>query len=173
MAWRDLRIPVVLLVLLVSLSAFWGVRWLYNRYSIEEPLARYLESSQLVQSFEINRRWQVVRVTVNLAPAENLKDTYREITQGIQAVLDGRPFELQLQDNRDEQLKRAFYYSQFAVYEAITKGNYREMIKDVDQRAKEIGASAYVFLDQDRVYLQMKRNGHYLYEVIPRRLDQK
>ena len=171
MSWRNLRIPVVLLVLLVSLAAFFGIRWLYNKYSVEEPLARYLESSRLVQSFEINRHRLVVQVTVNLAPTENLKDTYLEITQGIQVVLDGRPFELQLQDNRDEQLKRAFYYSQFAVYEAIKQGNYLEMMKFVDDQAKEVGAIAYVFLDQDRVYLQMKRNGHYLYEVISCRLD--
>jgi hypothetical protein len=45
------------------------------------------------------------------------------------------------------------------------------MMKFVDEQAKEIGAIAYVFLDQDRVYLQMKRNGHYLYEVISCRLD--
>lgn len=171
MSWRNLRIQVVLLVLLVSLAAFLGIRWLYNKYSVEEPLNHYLESSRLVQSFEINRHQLVLQVTVNLAPTENLKDTYLEITQGIQVVLDGRPFELQLQDNRDEQLKRAFYYSQFAVYEAIKQGNYLEMMKFVDEQAKEIGAIAYVFLDQDRVYLQMKRNGHYLYEVISHRLD--
>lgn len=171
MHWRGLRIWIILLVLSLSLGAFFGVRWLYYTYSIDEPLNRYLKNNPLVQSYEISRSKNVLQVKILLVPTENLKDTYQEVTQGIQTALNGRPFEIKLQDNRDEQLKQAFYYIQFAAHEAIMQGNFRDMISYIDDQAKAVKAQAAVFVDQDRVYFQMKHDKHYLYEVIPRRFD--
>ncbi|HAU30777.1 MAG: hypothetical protein XD78_1534 [Desulfotomaculum sp. 46_296] len=168
MPWRGLRVPIILLVLVASLLVFWGARWLFNRFSIEQPLADFLKSQSYIQTFVIKRDGSLVQISVLLAPVENLKDTYGELNRGVRNILGGRLYELVLRDKRDVQLKNAFYYSQFAVYEAIMRGNYREMVDYVNKQAAERGATASVFVDQDRIYLQMRHDNNYLYEVIPR-----
>ena len=169
MQWHGLRIPVILLALLIGLGVFFGVRWLYNKFSLEEPLAGALKANQDVQSFEIEKGRAVTRITVHLAPTPNLKETYRELHRQVQSVLGRQRFEIKIVDNRDEKLTRLFYAGQFAVYEAIKRGNYREMIKDLEAEAAKYGATAVVFLDQENVYLQLQNQEHYLYEIIPRR----
>lgn len=168
MPWRGLRIPIILLVLVASLLVFWGARWLFNRFSIEQPLADFLKSQSYIQTFEIKRDGSLVQISVLLAPVESLKDTYGELDRGVRNILGGRLYKLVLQDKRDVQLKNAFYYSQFAVYEAVIRGNYREMVDYVNKQAAERGATASIFIDQDRIYLQMRHDKNYLYEVIPR-----
>jgi len=168
MPWRGLRVPIILLVLVASLLVFWGARWLFNRVSIEQPLTDFLKSQDYIETFEINRDGSLVQISVLLAPVDNLKDTYVELDRGVRNILGGRLYELILRDKRDAQLKNAFYYSQFAVYEAVAQGNYREMLDYVNKQAAERSATASVFIDQDRIYLQMRHDKNYLYEVIPR-----
>jgi len=171
MPWKGLRIPIILLVLAASLVVFLGARWLFNRFSIEQPLAGFLKSQSYVQTFEIKRDGSTVQISVLLAPVDNLKKTYGELDRGVRNILGGKFYELVLRDKRDVQLNNAFYYSQFAVYEAVMRGNYREMIDYVNKQAAESGAAASVFIDQDRIYLQMRHDKNYLYEVIPRTTD--
>jgi len=169
MQWHGLRIPVILLALVAGLVVFFGARWLYNKFSLEEPLAGALKASPAVQSFEIEKGRTAIRIIVHLAPTANLKETYHELYRQAQSVLGRQRFEIKIVDNRDEKLNRVFYSGQFAVYEAIKRGNYREMIKELEAEAAKAGATAAVFLDQENIYVQLQDNEHYLYEIIPRR----
>jgi disulfide oxidoreductase YuzD len=167
MHWHGLRIPVILLALVVGLSIFFGSRWLYNKFGLEEPLGNVLTKSKAVQSFEINRSQPVTRIIIYLAPVNNLKETYQELNQQVQSVLGSRQFEIKLIDRRDEKLTQVLYHSQFAIYEAIKRGNYQEMVKFIEDEAVKTGATATVYLDQKNIYLQIQDNDHYLYEIIP------
>ncbi|MEW6424955.1 MAG: hypothetical protein AB1523_09475 [Bacillota bacterium] len=169
MQWHGLRIHIILLALVIGLGLFFGFRWLYNRFSLEEPLADALQASRAVQSFEIEKGRPVTRIVIRLAPTGNLKETYHNLYRQIQAVLGKQQFEIKLLDQRNDKLALVFYYSQFAIYEAIKRGNYREMIKFIEDEAAKAGATATVFLDQENIYVQLQDNGHYLYEIIPRR----
>lgn len=169
MPLRGLRIPVIILSLLVGLGAFFGARWLYNKFSVEEPLTKVLAANKAVQSYTIERERPVTRVILHLAPTANLKETYQELQGEIRGVLGRQRFEIKLVDNRDKKLARVYYYGQFAIYEAIKRGNYREMITYLEEQAGKEGATAAVFLDQENIYVQIQDQDHYLYEIIPRR----
>ena len=169
MPWRKMRIPVVLLALAAGLAVFFGARWLYNKFSLEEPLAGALKANPAVLSFEIEKDQAVTRITVHLAPVPNLKETYHELYRQAQSVLGRQKFTVKIVDNRDENLNRVYYAGQFAVYEAIRRGNYREMVKELETEAAKAGAAAAVFLDQENIYVQLQDKEHYLYEIIPRR----
>ncbi|OAT86691.1 hypothetical protein [Desulfotomaculum copahuensis] len=168
MQWHGWRIPVVLLAMLAGLGVFLGAQWLYNKYSYQEPLAGVLKQNPAVASFAVHRREPVLRVAVRLKPVNNLMDTYQGLQKSIRGVLGDKEFKLEIEDDRDSQLNEAYYYSQFAVYEAVARGNYREMADYIAAHAAKVGASARIFLDQDNIYLQMSHGRHYLYQVIPR-----
>lgn len=170
MQWRGWRIPLVILAFVLGLLFLFGAQWLYNKYSYQEPLARVLKADAAVESYTIQKQGAVLNIEVQLKETPDLGTTYRRLRQSIQGVLDARPFTLKLKDNRDEELKKAYYYSQFALYEAQMWGNYREMIRFVEEEAAKVKASVSVSLDQDNIYLHMKHGNHYLYEVIPRKV---
>jgi len=166
MQWHGLRIHIILLALLVALGIFFGFRWLYDKFSFEEPLAAALKANKAVTAFEIEHN-RPVKILVHLTPTTNLKETYQELYQQAQSVLGNRQFILKLADNRDEKLKRVFYYGQFAVYEAIKRGNYLEMIKFIEEESRKLGVTSSVFIDQNNIYIQLQLDDHYLYEIIP------
>lgn len=169
MPWQGFRIHVILLSLVVGLGIFFGVRFLYNKFGTDVPLAEALSASKAVQSFTVERERPVMRIVVEVAPTANLKETYRDLYGLISNVLGNRRFELKIKDNRDEGLQRAFYYAQFAVYEANKLGNYREMVKIIEEEAAKEGAKATVSMDGESIYVQLEKNGRYLYEIIPRK----
>ena len=169
MPWRGFRIHVILLSLVVGLSVFFGIRWIYNKFGTDVPLAEALSVHKAVQSYTIDRKRPVVRVVIQLGPTADLKETYRDLFELVRSFLGNRPFELQIKDNRDDKLERAYYYAQFAVYEAIRLGNFREMVRFIEEEAAKEGAKATVSLDQENVYIQLEDNDHYLYEIIPLR----
>ncbi len=169
MQWHGWRIPVILAALLVGLSFFFAVQWLYNRYSYQEPLARVLQADEAVESFTIEKKDRIFKIAVKLKDTVDLGETYRRLKKSIQGVLGRQPFTLELQDNRDQELKKAYYYSQFALYEAQVRGNYREMVRYIEDRAAAAGVDAVISLDDENIYVHMKHLDRHLYEVIPRR----
>jgi len=169
MQWHGWRIPVVLIALLVGLGVFLGAQWLYNRYSYQQPLNDVLRHNPAVASFTINQQEAVLRVTVRLKRVDNLMDAYRKLRRDIAGVLGGRDFRLEIRDDPDDRLQEAYYYSQFALYEAVDRGDYRDCAASIDAYARRAGVKDKIFLDENNIYLQLQDNGHYLYRVIPRR----
>jgi hypothetical protein len=171
MTWQGLRIPVVLLATVLALVLFLGSRWIYYKYSYNEPLNQVLKANPAIESFSIDRRKPVIRIVVKLGAVEDIKHTYQNLQNNIQNILGNKPFQIDLQDNRDAPLKKIFYTSQFAIYEAIMQGNFREMAKCIERDASLQKSHATIFIDQNYIYLQMQHGNHYLYEVIPRKQD--
>lgn len=168
MQWHGFRIPIILLALFLGLTAFLGAQWLYNKYNYLQPLEDFLASSPAVQTFQVEESGKVLTLTVELHETDDLAADYRELQREVSTVLGQRPFVIQLADNRDQVLRQVYYRTQFAIYEALVRGNFREMADDIQVSAAEAGAKATIYLDQDYVYVHMEHNGRQLTEVIPR-----
>ncbi|HAG09588.1 MAG TPA: hypothetical protein DCK87_08535 [Desulfotomaculum sp.] len=172
MTWHGFRVPVVILAVVLALGLFLGSRWIYYKYSYNEPLNQALKTNEDVESFSIDRRKPVIRITVKLGEVEDIKHTYQSLQNSIQDILGPKPFQIDLQDNRDASLKKIFYDSQFAIYEAIMQGNFREMAESIEREASLQKSQATIFIDQNYIYLQIRHGNHHLYEVIPREQEQ-
>ncbi|MDK2887210.1 MAG: hypothetical protein PWP72_87 [Thermoanaerobacter sp.] len=171
MQWYGWRVPVILAALVVGLSFFFAVQWLYNHYNYQEPLSRVLRAEEAIQSFSIEKRDGLFNITVQLKGTADLGETYRKLKKSIEDVLGRHPYTLEIRDNRDQELNNAYYYSQFALYEAQVRGNYREMVRYIEERAASVGAQANISLDDENIYVHMKHGEHHLYAVVPRRVN--
>lgn len=167
MQWHGFRVSIVLVSLVLGLGAFMGAQWLFNKYNYEQPLDGVLRKNPAISSYEIDDSKSVVLVRLELKEVENLGQTYRDIEASLKQILGSKQFEIELRDNRDQELEAVYYYGRFAVYEAIARGNYREMEKYISDRAASAGARARVYMDSGAIFVQISNNGHYLYEVIP------
>lgn len=168
MQWNGIKIPVVLMALVVGLAAFWGSQWLYDRYNYERPLAKLLGENKDVVSYKINDRGPVLEVEVKLGKVDNLQQAYSGLHKSLQEIVGRRSFRIVLQDQRDDTLNGIYYHTRLAAFEAMERGNFLEMESYISRLAGREGSRARVWLDQERLYIQVEHGGSYLYEIIPR-----
>lgn len=167
MQWQGFRIPIVVTSLVLGLLLLVGAQWLYNRYNYDQPLDDLLKGNKAVESYRIDDGKPVIRVRIELKEVGDLGQTYRELDSSLKDVLGAKEYKIELGDNRNSQLEDIYYYSQFAIYEALARGNYRDMEQYVSQQAASYGAVARVYIDSSSVYVNIEKGDHYLYEIIP------
>jgi len=170
MQWHGLKIPIVLLALVMGLTVLLGGQWAYNKYSFQEPLDRELGTLDSVADYSVNDDGKVLVVQLELNSPSNFMEEYQMIDNLIRRVVNKRAFRIELTDNRDSALEKAFYNSQFVIQEAIVRGNFRQMAAVVHESAEAVGGNAEVYVGPRNIYLHMKHGDHHLYEVISREM---
>ena len=168
MQWNGIKVPVVILALVVGLTSFWGAQWLYDRYNYDRPLDKILGENKNIASYQINDQEPLLEIEIKLSRVDNLQETYGEIYQSLQEILGRRNFRIILQDQRDPTLDGIYYHTRLAAFEALERGNFLEMEGYISKLAAGQGSEARVWLDQDRLYIQVEHGNNYLYEIIPR-----
>jgi hypothetical protein len=165
---KDLRIPIIIAAMLVTLALLLGGQFLYQKYYIEQPLFKLLHETRAVKSLKFDQGQTQTVLKVEFGEVGNLKEAYGKVTETAEQVL-GSSVPIRIVDHRSPELKQVFDHSQFAVYEAIMNGNFTGMAKTVEEQARLAQLDRYaVYVDRNNVYVQLHKGGNYLYEVIPR-----
>lgn len=168
MQWHGFKIHVVILSLIIGLAVFLGSQWLYDKLSYLDPLTCTLEELESVKSYSIKDDDDVLLVEIELDNPVNIMDEYNKVEKMIHGIVNKRAFRIQLVDNRNDILKDVYYDNQFVIYEAISRGNFREMADAIHQSVSDLGGSAKVYVDSRHIYVHMEHQGYHLYEVISR-----
>ncbi|KAF1084603.1 hypothetical protein SPSYN_02381 [Sporotomaculum syntrophicum] len=168
MRWQDFKIHVVAVSMLVALAAFFGAQWLYTSLNFQQPLKKELDSNQQIINYQIKEKDAVYTIVVTLRETADLRQTYCLINERMQDIMGKRPFIIELDDRRNERLTDVYNKGQFAIHEAMVKGNFREMSDSMNQYARASGVQSKVYIDSDNIYWQMKDEAYFLYAVIPR-----
>lgn len=163
-----MRITIVIVALAVGLAVLLGGQWAYNKFIYHDPLDQVLEETGLVEDYSVDYDGDVLVVRVKLNPADNFMEKYQELDNTVCRVMNQRGYRIEIVDNPDHELEKAYYNSQFVIYEAITKGNFREMANIVHDNAGKVGGRARIYVGPHNVYLQMDRGECHLFKVIPR-----
>ncbi|MHB8171636.1 MAG: hypothetical protein ACYDG6_08850 [Thermincolia bacterium] len=168
MDYKNIRITIVVVAIIVVLALLLGGQMIYKRYNIEQPLFKVYSKTKAVQDADIINRNGKVKVVLALGPTVNFQKTYRELMEETVVVLGERPFELRIKDNRDQVLERLLIDTEPVIYEAVSKGNFTWMKWEITRAAGAAGAEAQVFIDGERIYVSFMKGRHVLYEVIQR-----
>ena len=107
-------------------------------------------------------------VNVKLGPVSDLRTTYTAITKGLEKVSKD-PIKIVVADDRDAALDQAYYRMHFAIQESLQRGTFTsaEVVVTREAATSQL-KTARLYVDNDRVYLQLSDNDHYLYEVLDR-----
>lgn len=168
MQWKGLKIPVIILSLLAGMALIFGMQWLYQKYSFQEPLNAALNGNKAVESFQVSNDDRLLRVSLTINYDADLMQSYKEVRKELTRTMGRRPYHLALNDSRDDVLKQVWYNSQYAIYQAVSQGSYQDMAAVVNREALVNGAEAKIYIDEENIYLRLKHQGHTLDEVIPR-----
>jgi hypothetical protein len=165
MNWQGLKIPIIIVSLLAGMALFFAGQWVYQKYGFNDPLNNALNSNQSIESFSISSD-EPVRVVVSFKPDADMMLSYKEVRKELNAFMGSKDFQLILTDSRDDVLSKAWYNSQYAVYEAALKGNFQDMAAAVNWEASTAGVDAIINVDHENIYVRLKHQGHTLDQVI-------
>lgn len=166
--WKGLRMHIVLLSAVLGFLLLWGGRLSYWRLGYEKPLTKVLEQRQDIVRYALQQQRNQLVVEVLPRRLYDLPRFYNSLQRDIQKTVGEKPFRLMLQDRRDAVLQELWPAARLAMGEAVQRGNYVEMADLIQRQAAARGARAVLFIDDQRLYLQMYHQDAYLYDIVPR-----
>lgn len=153
-------IGITILFAGVFLGLLIGGQTLVTRYYVADKFAQQLDSVDGVKKVQINED----EITLEMTQVENFRASYVEIDK----ILGERNYLIKEKSEPSDILGEIADKSEIAIQEAILRGNFMEMETHILECAKEKGATAKVYVDSDRVYLQLELAKDYKYLVIER-----
>ncbi|NPV52902.1 MAG: hypothetical protein HPY71_05190 [Firmicutes bacterium] len=169
MKLKGLNVSVIVGAFVITLGIIVGMRYLAFRTQVEKPLRDFLRNSRVVRSYSITETKAGSVLEVTLADVDDLRETYLDLRDGARSILGHRLKAVVVKDAWTKELGEVYYRAHFAIYEAISTGNFRDMAVSIGAEAKKARLDRYrVRVDGDNVYLQLHKGPHYLYEIVPR-----
>ena len=165
----NLRWPIVLLALVLTVSGIYGVNYWRQQRLIDEPLKESLLKVDGVENVNITNTNKNSEISIFLQEVKDLSKTYREIEGILDLTYKQGSYQVTILDKRDPYLESLYEKVHYALMEGERRGNYSYMNKEISLLlSDEKGLVNYhLWVDQERIYLQLFSEENYLYEVIP------
>lgn len=153
-----------LVTTVVSAGLFLGLLiggyWFIDNYYVADRFEQQLYQIDGVKNVKVENG----EITISLVQVSNLRKCYQQ----IEKIVGDKKYQIHLIDNASPVLAEMGDRSEIAIQESVYCGNFMEMEKYIQDLARQQGATAKVFVDNQRVYLQLALNKNYLYRVIDR-----
>ena len=162
-----LKWPVVITAFIITLSLIFGANHWHQQNLVMAPLREQILSLDAVHDVQVESGTEKT-FTISLGQVPRFADTYREIQKILQSHNEDNS-KIIIIDRRNAYLNSLYARIHFALMEGERQGNYTAMnskITSLLEGEKEL-LSYFVVVDQERIYLQLNTEDHYLYEIIP------
>lgn len=174
MSIREIRWAPVLLILALTLGVSLGVSSFYHRVYVDAPLKRIMQNHPEVRDWSISKDAKQDTLTIQLGPVDNLLETCTSIQKDVEPFLGKDGWKMRITDQRSSELEQFFYSVQYVVYEALTQGNFTFLADTLKKEATAAGFDdCKIYVNSFNLFIQMQKGGASLYEVLPRKVDDK
>lgn len=164
----NLRWPALVMTLVVSLTALFGAGFVVKNRTVGEPLKNVLTSAGKVESHRIERARHGYEITVLLKDTPDLSAAYRALDHEVVRILGDAPYTIKVEDRRNVELEELARRANLHVHEALVTGRFSAMAEKIEAEAAASGAAARLSVDGEHIYLQVHKQGAYLYSVLER-----
>ena len=169
MDFKGYRVKIIIIVLILTIALLVGGAMLFDRTMVQRPLASVLDERDQIREHDTFTRNGVTTVMIRLGDIEDWPVFYRSLGVDIKEVLGERPFQLEIEDSRDEVLTQAYGRMHYALQEAAVKGNFVMMAELVDHIAQELELDDYQLqVDEENIFVKLRHENFRLYEVVGR-----
>lgn len=138
-----------------------GVHFIAKDYIFSQRLEGNLLQLPDVKDVSIDEDNQL---TITMDDGANLKDVYG----AAEKIIGDGNYQIKIRDNPSPDLIRLADQSDTAIQEAAARGNFTAMEAVIQKKAVGHGVSANVFVDEKRIYLELKKSGKSVYRVVQR-----
>lgn len=159
----------IVIIAAVSLLLLLFGQWMYNTYSIERALISDLIQKDYIAEANLKKHDKFIELWVELRNVENLKEVYSDLNQTTASHLKGKNYIIKFINEPDKLLEDVYNDKiQYLVYEAIQIGNFTNMKIELDKVKKQTGVDASIYIDKENIYIDLKHQDYFIYEVIGR-----
>ncbi len=163
----QIRITTVAIALVVTLSILLGGYFLYDKYYLKKGLEERIGQVVVVEEIKIAKKEKPPTVYIRSSEINDLQSIYQEITEEVFQTL-GSDYRVVILDERTEQLSKSYEHLSFIIQEGIATGGFQEMSTRVQEYAMAQDIQCHLTMDSFNLFLELKEDQGYLYEVIPR-----
>lgn len=161
----EIRIIYVIISIFVALGLLLGGFYLYQKYMVENPLMEKLSAINEVQKVEIDKTDKVYTIHLHLARVDNIQESYANIESVANTRLKEGSYKIEIEDKRSPQLANLFNEIQPALYQGLAQKQYLWLDEQMQVFSRDKNIEARLFVDEKRLYLQMKDGDSYLYNI--------
>ena len=165
---QNIRWPVLVATLAVTLAVLFGAGFVVKSQTVEEPLRSVYANSPVVESSTVERLGDTYVIKVAFKDVPDFAPAYMKLHADTEKLLKETPFEIEVADRRTPELEQAFRRVNLFVQEALATGQFSTMADRVEAEAAKAGLTARLDVDNDRVFVQMHGQNAYLYSVAER-----
>lgn len=148
----------------VTAGIFFGIllggQYLLRTYYVADHFQGKLAKINGVENVEVVDQ----KITITLKQVANLKQSYGEITR----VVNDEKYEISIKDFPSPELEEIAEESEIALQEGVARGNFTAMSQYIRNLAQSKGVGVKIFIDTERVYLQLEEENKFIYRIIER-----
>lgn len=162
------RIKTVIVAFIVTLIVLLSAYYIYNNYYLKNGLQE--EINQVVEveeeEIEIAEDEHPATVYIRSSEIEDLQNVYLKLEEIVYQKI-GSEYGIVILDDRTEKLSDLYDQCSFVIQEGIATGKFQEMYSKVQELAELEGIKCHMTIDSSNIYLELRDDQGYLYEVIP------
>jgi len=171
MKYINIKLLKGFFALIITVAGLFIGQALWQNYAVDAPLDKALSGIEGVEKVTWHNGKNVnsiVDIDISLGDIANIKKTYDEITEKAEETLKEKEYTVSIKDSRTPELEQIYYDINNHIQKAVMDGNFPLLDEEVHEKAKEIGASAKVYVDEHNIYLQLSKSGSQLYSITAR-----
>ncbi|MCR6545918.1 hypothetical protein [Dehalobacterium formicoaceticum] len=137
-----------------------GGRFLYQNQYMADRFQAKLGDIPGVTEVRIEDR----KIILTMNKVSNIKASFQEAAN----IVGKRDYEIIIKDRPSKELESLVLECEIPLQEGLMRGNFTEMTRVIQEICRNRGIDARIFLDQERIYLSISSENHYLYRIIER-----
>lgn len=163
------KMVIIAIAFAVTVSFGLGALKLVHAERVRKPVMAELKQVPGVSDVNLSDRDGLTDVEVKLASVPDFRKSYRGIESTLRGILGDRMGRVSVSDRRTAAVEEAFYRMHFSLEEGVATGRFTAMELQIDAIARSASLDRYrVFVEPERVLVQLHKGEGYLYEVVPR-----
>jgi len=143
----------------------------YEKVGVKRPLISELVAHSDVAGVSWEKDGTVAVIRVNLRKVPDLSKTYADLERIAAKHLGTAPYRIEIADGATPFLEEAYHSIHYYIEEASVRGTFGEMIRESSSRLDEAGCEYKISVGARRIYVQIAKEGAYLYRIVDRILE--
>lgn len=164
--FKGMRLFVIVVTLIVSLSLIFGIQYLVKSRYLEEPFKEKVLSIKGIEKVSLTKEGNLSKVYLTLASDVDLKDAYQQVNQLAKEMLKNQSV-VEIEEKTNDELQVLYEKMHFSIYEAIANGSYVQMRDQLNDLTSSYQLQDFqVQVDNFNVYLKLVSNDVVFCKVI-------
>ncbi len=163
----NIQVKTAVISLFVTLAILFGGFFGYQYWLVEKPLEQAVRTIPHVKIEQLTIQPTRVKLIVATDREFSLVSGYSQLLGRIEPIVGKRQLELKLKDRPGKELEEAWSEMAFGVQEGIDNRFYRQIPESVSQVAKERNIQYRTKMDDQFIYIELRKNDRFMYQVLP------